>query len=222
MIVATAGHIDHGKTALVQALTGVDADRLPEEKRRGLTIDLGFAYSTLPDGSEMPAKVVGNDPSADVAVIQLDGKVPNLRPIAIGDSTSLRLGEVVLAVGNPLGVGQTVTMGIISAKGRSTGAGSGSYEDFLQTDAPINHGNSGGALVNTRGELVGINSQILSPSDGNIGIGFAIPANMAKHVMEDLRTTGKVTRGQLGVTVQNVNSDMAQSLGPALGWSPQG
>ena len=96
----------------------------------------------------------------------------------------MQVGDVVLAVGNPLGVGQTVTMGIISAKGRSTGAGDGSYEDFLQTDAPINHGNSGGALVNTKGELVGINSQILSTSDGNIGIGFAIPANMAKYVMD--------------------------------------
>ena len=104
-------------------------------------------------------------------------------------------------------------MGIISAKGRSTGVGDGSYEDFLQTDAPINHGNSGGALVNTKGELIGINSQILSPSDGNIGIGFAIPASMARHVVDQLRTNGKVTRSQLGVTVQNVTSDMAQSLG---------
>ena len=104
-------------------------------------------------------------------------------------------------------------MGIISAKGRSTGVGDGGYEDFLQTDAPINHGNSGGALVNMKGELVGINSQILSPSDGNIGIGFAIPANMARHVMDQLRTGGKVTRAQLGVTVQPVTSDMAASLG---------
>ena len=125
----------------------------------------------------------------------------------------MKVGDVVLAVGNPLGVGQTVTMGIISAKGRSTGVGDGGYEDFLQTDAPINHGNSGGALVNTKGELVGINSQILSNSDGNIGIGFAIPANMAKNVMEQLRTKGKVTRAQLGVTVQGVTSDMAESLG---------
>ena len=103
-------------------------------------------------------------------------------------------------------------MGIISAKGRSTRVGDG-YEDFLQTDAPINHGNSGGALVNTKGELVGINSQILSSNDGNIGIGFAIPSNMAKNVMEQLRTKGKVTRSQLGVTVQGVTSDMAESLG---------
>ena len=120
----------------------------------------------------------------------------------------------MLAVGNPLGVGQTVTMGIVSAKGRSTtGPATADYEDFLQTDAPINHGNSGGALVNTQGELVGINSQILSPSSGNIGIGFAIPANMARHVMDQLRTDGQVTRAQLGVTVQPVTSDLAASLG---------
>jgi len=125
----------------------------------------------------------------------------------------VKVGDVVLAVGNPLGVGQTVTMGIVSAKGRSTSVGDGGYEDFLQTDAPINHGNSGGALVNTKGELVGINSQILSSNDGNIGIGFAIPSNMAKHVMDQLRTSGKVTRAQLGVTVQGVTSDLAESLG---------
>src|SRR5206468_1212718 len=121
--------------------------------------------------------------------------------------------DVVLAVGNPLNLGQTVTMGIISAKGRSTGVGDGSYEDFLQTDAPINHGNSGGALVNTKGELIGINSQILSPSDGNIGIGFAIPANMARRVMSELRTEGHVRRAQLGVQVQPVTAEMAESLG---------
>ena len=133
--------------------------------------------------------------------------------VAFGNSDNVKVGDVVLAVGNPLGVGQTVTMGIISGKGRSTSVGNGSYEDFLQTDAPINHGNSGGALVSMKGELVGINSQILSESGGNIGIGFAIPVNMAKSVMEQLRTKGKVTRAQLGVTVQQVNSDMADSLG---------
>jgi S1-C subfamily serine protease len=104
-------------------------------------------------------------------------------------------------------------MGIISAKGRSTGAGDGSYEDFLQTDAPINHGNSGGALVNLKGELVGINSQIVSQSDGNIGIGFAIPANMARHVMDDLRKDGRVRRAQLGISIQPMTSDLAESLG---------
>ena len=127
--------------------------------------------------------------------------------------TTVRVGDVVLALGNPLGVGQTVTMGIVSAKGRATGVGDGSFEDFLQTDAPINQGNSGGALVNTRGELIGINSQILSPSGGNIGIGFAIPANMAKQ-RDDAADRGRqVRRGMLGVTVQPVTSDIARSLG---------
>ena len=125
----------------------------------------------------------------------------------------MRVGDVVLAVGNPLGVGETVTAGIISAKGRATGLSDGSFQDFLQTDAPINQGNSGGALVNTRGELVGINSQILSPSGGNIGIGFAIPSNMARNVTEQLVGKGKVRRGQLGVGVQPVSSGIAASLG---------
>ncbi len=133
--------------------------------------------------------------------------------LPLGDSERVRVGDVVLAVGNPLGIGQTVTSGIISAKGRSTGLSDGSYEDFLQTDAAINQGNSGGALVNTSGELVGINSQILSPSGGSIGIGFAIPSNMARSVMEQLVKTGKVRRGQLGIVVQKVTPEMAQSLG---------
>jgi S1-C subfamily serine protease len=123
------------------------------------------------------------------------------------------VGDVVLAVGNPLGVGQTVTAGIISAKGRRTGLSDGSFEDFLQTDAPINQGNSGGALVNTSGELVGINSQIFSPTGGNIGIGFAIPSNMTRSVTEQLISKGRVRRGQLGVYVQQVTEDIAQSLG---------
>jgi S1-C subfamily serine protease len=118
----------------------------------------------------------------------------------------------VLAVGNPLGIGQTVTSGIISAKGRATGLSDGSFEDFLQTDAAINRGNSGGALVNTIGELIGVNSQILSPSGGNIGIGFAIPSNMARAVMDQLMKTGKVRRGMIGVTIQSVNADLASSL----------
>lgn len=165
----------------------------------------------LTDGRTVVAKLIGTDKPSDLALIKVD--VTGLHPATIGNADSVQVGDVVLAVGNPLGVGQTVTMGIISAKGRSTGAGSGSYEDFLQTDAPINQGNSGGALVNTKGELVGINSQILSNGGGNIGIGFAIPSNMAKHVMDELRTHGKVTRAQLGVTVQGVTSDLAASLG---------
>jgi serine protease Do len=170
------------------------------------TINVDFT-----DGRTVSAKVVGTDKPSDLALLKVTA--PNLHAIALGNSDAVRVGDVVLAVGNPLNVGQTVTMGIISAKGRSTTVGDGSYEDFLQTDAPINHGNSGGALVNTKGELVGINSQILSVSDGNIGIGFAIPVNMARHVMDDLRTKGKVTRAQLGVTVQGITADMAASLG---------
>src|SRR5213078_2527032 len=137
----------------------------------------------------------------------------DLHSLPLGNSDAVQVGDVVLAVGNPLGIGQTVTMGIISAKNRQTDTGDGSYEDFLQTDAPINHGNSGGALVNTKGELVGINSQILSSNDGNIGIGFAIPSSMAQNVMEQLRTKGKVTRAQLGVTVQAVTPELAETMG---------
>src|SRR5207248_3983473 len=130
-----------------------------------------------------------------------------------GDSDRVRVGDVALAVGNPLGIGESVTAGIISAKGRDTGLSSGSFQDFLQTDAPINQGNSGGALVNTRGELIGINSQIISPSGGNIGIGFAIPSNMAKNVTDQLKSGGKVRRGRLGVGIQEITSDLAKSLG---------
>ena len=165
----------------------------------------------LTDNRTFPAKVVGSDLPSDLAVLKVDAR--NLPVLPLGDSDRVRVGDVVLAVGNPLGVGQTVTMGIISAKGRQTGLSDGSFEDFLQTDAPINQGNSGGALVNTNGELIGINSQILSPSGGNIGIGFAIPANMAKSVMDQLTKTGKVRRGMLGVTVQSITSDLASSLG---------
>jgi Do/DeqQ family serine protease len=157
------------------------------------------------------AKLVGNDPPSDLAVLKVEAK--DLPVLTLGDSDRVRVGDVVLAVGNPLGVGQTVTAGIISAKGRRTGLSDGSFEDFLQTDAPINQGNSGGALVNTSGELVGINSQIFSPTGGNIGIGFAIPSNMTRGVTEQLISKGRVRRGQLGVYVQQVTEDIAQSLG---------
>ena len=165
----------------------------------------------LNDNRTLDAKVVGSDPPSDLAVLKIDAS--NLPVLALGDSDKVRVGDVVLAIGNPLGIGQTVTMGIISAKGRQTGMSSGSFEDFLQTDAPINQGNSGGALVSTNSELVGINSQILSPSGGSIGIGFAIPSNMARTITDTLVKTGKVRRGQLGITVVKLNSEPAKELG---------
>jgi serine protease Do len=165
----------------------------------------------LTDRRSFVAKVVGTDQPSDLAVLKIEAT--GLHSLPLGDARKVRVGDVVLAIGNPLGVGQTVTMGIISAKGRATGLSDGSFEDFLQTDAPINQGNSGGPLVDTRGELVGINSQILTPSGGSIGIGFAIPADMAQNVMQQLIKTGSVRRARMGVTVQGVTSDLAQSLG---------
>ncbi len=165
----------------------------------------------LADGRSFPATLVGSDAASDLAVLRI--AATGLPVVPYGDSERIKVGDVVLAFGNPLGVGQTVTMGIVSAKGRATGAGDGAYEDFLQTDAPINHGNSGGALVNLQGELVGINAQILSPSGGNIGLGFAIPSAMAQAVAEQLVTDGVVHRARLGVTVQGLTSELAESLG---------
>jgi Do/DeqQ family serine protease len=163
---------------------------------------------TLGDGTDHTAKIVGIDPKADLAVIQLKGKIPALKPLPIGNSDVLRLGEVVLAIGDPFGVGKSVTMGIVSAKGRGN-MGIEEYEDFIQTDAAINPGNSGGALVNLRGELVGINTAIASKSGGYAGIGFAIPTSMAKPIMEMLVRDGKVVRGYLGVNIITVTAALA-------------
>ncbi|HPI91651.1 MAG TPA: DegQ family serine endoprotease [Deltaproteobacteria bacterium] len=166
----------------------------------------------LSDGRVFPATIVGTDPKSDVAIIKISKS--GLPAIRIGDSTKLRIGDFVLAVGNPFGLEQTVTMGIISALGRS-GLGITDYENFIQTDAAINPGNSGGALVNMRGELIGINTAILSRTGGNVGIGFAIPINLAMGIKKSIDKYGKVVRGWLGVTVQEITPELAQSLGLA-------
>ncbi len=167
---------------------------------------------TMNDNQTFVAKVIGSDPPSDLAVLKIEGE--NLPFLNLGNSDNVRVGDIVLAIGNPLGIGQTVTAGIISAKGRRTGLSDGSFEDFLQTDAPINRGNSGGALVNLNGELIGINSQILSSGSdgGSIGIGFSIPSNMSKSVMDQLLKDGKVHRGLLGVNIQNITTDTAKAL----------
>jgi Do/DeqQ family serine protease len=164
----------------------------------------------LTDRRHFDAKLIGSDAPSDLAVLKIEAT--NLPVLSLADSDKVRVGDVCLAVGNPLGVGQSVTMGIVSAKGRATQQGDGSFEDFLQTDAAINQGNSGGALVNTQGELIGINCQILSPSGGNIGLGFAIPSNMARNVMDQLTKNGKVSRGRLGVSIQEIDPEVAKSL----------
>jgi serine protease Do len=166
---------------------------------------------TLADKREFKAKVIGTDPKSDIAVIKIDAT--NLSPITIADSSKVQVGDYALAVGDPFGVGQTVTMGIVSATGRSH-LGIEAYEDFIQTDAPINPGNSGGALVNDRGELIGINTAIIAHgSAGNQGIGFAIPANMARNVMQQIVEHGKVTRAYLGIVPQDVTPDIAKQFG---------
>jgi serine protease Do len=164
---------------------------------------------TLPDNREFTGKVVGLDPQTDLAVVKIDAT--DLPFVPWGNSAELRVGEYVLAVGNPFGLNSTVTLGIVSALGRG-GMGITQYEDFIQTDAAINPGNSGGALVNTRGELVGINTAIFSQSGGYQGVGFAVPTNLAKPVYESLVSTGKVVRGFLGVGIQAVTTDLAQSF----------
>ena len=161
------------------------------------------------DGKEVKAKIVGTDPESDIAVIKIDGNGHSA--LTIGNSKELLVGESVIAVGNPFGLTQTVTYGIVSAKGR-TNVGINEYENFIQTDAAINPGNSGGPLVNLRGEIVGVNSAIYSRSGGYQGIGFAVPINMAKRVMDELIQKGSVSRGWLGVGIQDVTQDLAQAF----------
>ena len=165
----------------------------------------------LSDGRKVKAKVIGSDPETDIAVLKIEVKqLPT--PITLGKMDSVHVGDVVLAIGNPFGVGQTVTSGIVSAMGRDH-VGINTFENFIQTDAAINPGNSGGALIDTRGNLIGINTAIFSNNGGSMGIGFAIPVNLAKQVMEAILKNGSVARGWIGVEPQNLSKDLAESLG---------
>jgi len=204
-------------------------DRLEEESRRATSLGSGVIVSSkgyvltnhhvvedadeievaLADGRKLKAKTVGSDPEIDIAVLQVEG-VP-LPAIVFGDADALRVGDVVLAIGNPYGFGQTVTMGIVSALGRSH-LGINTFENLIQTDAAINPGNSGGALIDTAGNLVGINTAIYSRSGGSLGIGFAIPASSAKQVMEQIIQTGSVTRGWIGVEAEEITPEIADSF----------
>lgn len=165
---------------------------------------------SLMDGSVHDAEIVGSDPAFDIAVIKVD--VEGLTEMPIGDSARVRVGDFVIAIGNPFGLGHTVTSGIISALGR-TGISRDGYEDFIQTDASINPGNSGGALVNMQGELIGINSAIISRSGGNVGIGFAVPTEIASSIMQQILDFGEIRRGLLGVNIQTIDADAARALG---------
>lgn len=203
---------------------GVPRERVEQSLGSGVIVDAGKGYVltnnhvaggadditvTLQDGRDFKAKVVGTDPDTDLAVLQIPAE--RLQALPVADSSQLRVGDFVVAVGDPFGLGQTATSGMVSALGRS-GLGKG-FQNFIQTDASINPGNSGGALVNLRGELVGINSMIFTPSGGNVGIGFAIPTDLATGVMKQLLAYGKVRRGNLGVEVQDITPRIAQALG---------
>ena len=167
----------------------------------------------LKDRRQLKAQLVGADPGTDIAVLKVDA--PNLTALRLGDSDALNVGDFVLAIGNPFGLGQTVTSGIVSALGR-TGINIEGYEDFIQTDAPINPGNSGGALVSLRGELIGINTAIVGPAGGNVGIGFAVPSNIARTVMDQIVRFGEVRRGRMGVHSQELTPELARSLNLAI------
>jgi len=204
-------------------------DQLPDEAQRAASLGSGVIVSAngfvltnhhvveaadeievaLPDGKKLLAKVVGNDPETDLAVLRVNAE--NLPAITFGSSDALKVGDVVLAIGNPFGVGQTVTGGIVSALGR-TGLGINTFENFIQTDAAINPGNSGGALIDAGGNLVGINTAIFSRSGGSMGIGFAIPVSTAKAVLEQIVKSGSVTRGWIGVEVQEITPALAESF----------
>jgi serine protease Do/serine protease DegQ len=169
---------------------------------------------TLKDGRRLPAKLQGSDAGTDIALLKVEPD--GLKALAFGDSDALRVGDYVLAIGNPFGLGQTVTSGIVSALGR-TGLDIEGYEDFIQTDASINPGNSGGALINLNGDLIGINTAIVGPTGGNVGIGFAVPSNMVRAVMRQLVNYGEVRRGRIGLTTQDLTPEQAKALGTQMG-----
>ena len=200
-------------------------ERVSQSLGSGVIVDAGRGYVltnnhvisgateisvTLADGRSFEAEVIGTDPDTDLAMIRIPAE--DLKALPLADSNQLRVGDFVVAVGNPFGLGQTVTSGIVSALGR-TGFRGLEFQNFIQTDASINPGNSGGALINLRGELVGINSAIFTPSGGNVGIGFAIPSAMARYVMDQLAQFGEVRRGTLGLYVQNLTAELAGAFG---------
>src|SRR5712671_5511291 len=199
-------------------------EREPQATGSGVIVDAGQGYVltnshvvenassievTTKDNRRLKARLIGRDPETDIAVLQIPGG--DLSAVPMGDSDRLQVGDFVLAVGNPFGLGQTVTSGIVSALGRS-GLGIEGYEDFIQTDASINPGNSGGPLVNLLGQVVGINTAILAPGGGNIGIGFAVPVNMARRVMDEIVRYGEVKRGRIGVAIQDLTPELAQAM----------
>jgi serine protease Do/serine protease DegQ len=206
-------------------------DRVPPQQREtqsvgsGVIVDAKLGYLltnnhvisnadeivvTLRDRRQLKAQLVGTDPDTDIAVLKVPAE--NLTSVPLGNSDEVEVGDFVVAIGNPFGLGQTVTSGIISALGRS-GLGIEGYEDFIQTDASINPGNSGGALIDFKGELLGINTAIIAPGGGNIGIGFAIPINMARQIMEQLIAHGEVQRGRIGVQIQDLTPELAEAFG---------
>jgi len=201
-----------GSREIASAGSGVivDAERGYILTNHHVVGDADAIQISLIDGSVHDAEIVGSDPATDIAVIKVDAE--GLTEMSIGDSTSARVGDFVIAIGNPFGLGHTVTSGIISALGRS-GISRDGYEDFIQTDASINPGNSGGALVNMNGELIGINSAIISRSGGNVGIGFAVPTEIASSIMNQILDFGEIRRGLLGVNIQTIDARAAEALG---------
>lgn len=188
----------------------VDADKGYVITNHHVVEGAGEIAVTLKDRRRFTAELVGSDKATDVAVLKIDAN--NLTALSLGDPDSLRVGDSVVAIGNPFGLGQTVTSGIVSALGRS-GINVEGYEDFIQTDASINPGNSGGALVTTTGRLVGINTAIIAPAGGNVGIGFAVPVDMVAAVMKQIIEQGEVRRGRIGVAIQDLTPDLAEALG---------